>query len=130
MVDEPEWITEPILLSIHAQQIERYGGAHGVLNENVVRSALARPIHRFAYQEDADLADLAAAYLVGFARSQGFRDGNKRTGLACALVFLFLNGFALHVDPRELYAMTMQAALGKAEDETVAAYLRQRMTPR
>jgi death on curing protein len=79
---------------------------------------------------DADLADLDAAYLVGFAGSQGFSDGNKRTGLACALVFLFLNGYALHVDPRELYAVTMQAALGKAEDETVAAYLRQRMTPR
>jgi death on curing protein len=130
MIDEPEWITEPVLLSVHAQQIERYGGSHGVLAENVVRSALARPIHRFAYQEDADLADLAAAYLVGFARSQGFNDGNKRTGLACALVFLFLNGYALHVDPRELFAMTMQAALGNAEDETVAAYLRQRMTPR
>lgn len=130
MVDEPQWITEPILLSIHAQQIERYGGSHGVLDENVVRSALARPIHRFAYQEDADLADLAAAYLVGFARSQGFNDGNKRTGLACALVFLHLNGHALHVDPRELYALTMQAALGKADDETVAPYLRQRMTPR
>lgn len=130
MADEPEWITEPILLSIHAQQIERYGGSHGVLDENVVRSALARAIHRFAYQEDADLADLAAAYLVGFTRSQGFRDGNKRTGLACALVFLHLNGHTLHVDPRELYALTMQAALGKADDETVAAYLRQRMTPR
>jgi len=130
MVDEPQWMTEPILLSIHAQQIERYGGSHGVLDENVVRSALARPIHRFAYQEDADLADLAAAYLVGFVRSQGFSDGNKRTGLACALVFPFLNGYALHVDPRELYAMTMQATLGKADDQTVAAYLRQRMTPR
>jgi death on curing protein len=129
-VDEPHWLTEPILLSIHAQQIERYGGAHGVLDENVVRSALARPIHRFAYQDDADLADLAAAYLVGFARSQGFNDGNKRTGLACALVFLLLNGYALHVAPRELYALTMQAALGKAQDDTVAAYLRQHMTPR
>lgn len=39
--EEPRWITEPVLMAIHARQIERYGGAHGVLDENVVRSALA-----------------------------------------------------------------------------------------
>lgn len=121
---EPRWITEGVLLAIHAQQIERYGGAHGVLDENVVRSALVRPINRWAYDEEASIADLAATYLVGFARSQGFRDGNKRTGLACALVFLRMNGYALHVPGKELYALTMQAANGDAYDQIAAAYLR------
>jgi death-on-curing protein len=116
-----------VLLAIHAAQIERYGGAHGVLDENVVRSALARPINRWAYDDQADLADLAAAYLVGFARVQGFSDGNKRTGLACALVFLRLHGQELHVAPSALYALTMQAATGQANDELVAAYLREQM---
>jgi death-on-curing protein len=73
---EPRWLTEAVLLTLHAQQIERYGGAHGVLDQSVVGSALARPINRWAYGEEADLADLAAADLVGFARSQGFDDGN------------------------------------------------------
>ena len=116
-------------MAIHAQQIERYGGAHGVTEGNVVRSALARPIHRWAYDDEADLADLAAAYLVGFSRSQGFRDGNKRTGLACALVFLRLNGYALHVPPKELYALCMRASTGQAEHELVASYLRERIVP-
>lgn len=119
-----------MLLAIHAQQIERYGGAHGVLDENVVGSALARPRHRSTYDDEADLADFAAAYLVGFARSQGFRDGNKRTGLACALVFLALNGHELRVAPEELYALCIQVAIGQADDAVVAAYLRDRMTPR
>lgn len=127
--DEPQWLTEAIVLAIHAQQIERYGGTHGVRDENVVRSALARPIHHFAYVEGADLADFAAAYLVGFARSQGFIDGNKRTGLACALVFLALNGHEVHVPPEELYALTMEVATGSAEDRLVARYLREHMTP-
>lgn len=125
--EEPRWLTEAVLLSIHAKQIERYGGAHGVLDQNVVRSALARPINRWAYDKDAGLADLAAAYLVGFARSQGFSDGNKRTGLACALVFLRLNRFVLHVPGKELYALTMQIATGEADDAVAAAYLRSRM---
>jgi death-on-curing protein len=128
--EEPRWITEGMLLAIHAQQIERYGGAHGVIDANVVGSSLARPLHRWAYDDNADLADLAAAYLVGFSRSQGFRDGNKRTGLACALVFLAINGYEIHVPPRELYALCMQAATGKADDEVVARYLRERLTPR
>ncbi len=127
VVEEPQSLTEAMLLVIHAQQIERYGGAHGVLDQNVVRSALARAIHRSAYDEQADLADFAAAYLVGFARSQGFNDGNKRTGLASSLVFLRLNGRVLHVPGKELYALIMQVATGDVHDEVVAAYFRSRM---
>jgi death-on-curing protein len=124
---EPRWLTEPTLLSIHAQQIERYGGRHGILDENVVLSALARPINRWSYDPNADLADLAAAYLFGFARSQGFSDGNKRTGLACALVFLALNGAPLHVPAAELYALTMAVANSQGDDAALAGYFRDRL---
>jgi death-on-curing protein len=126
---EPRWLTETTLLAIHAQQVERYGGAHGVIDPNVVFSALARARNRWEYEPDADLADLAAAYLVGFARTQGFRDGNKRTALACALVFLDLNGAPLHTTPADLYGITMAAALGQADDTKVAAFLRERLRP-
>lgn len=119
-----------MLLMIHARQIEKYGGAHGVLDENVVGSALARPRNLWSYEENADIAALAAAYLVGFTRAQGFRDGNKRTGLACALVFLSLNGWGLHVPPEELFALCMKVAVGEANDATVGAYLRERIMPR
>ena len=124
---EPRWLTEPTLLAIHAQQIERYGGAHGILDENVVLSALARPINRWSYDSNSDLADLAAAYLVGFARSQGFSDGNKRAGLACALVFLALNRAPLRVPPAELFALTMAVANNQADETAVAAYFRDRL---
>jgi death-on-curing protein len=124
---EPRWLTAPTLLAIHAQQIERYGGAHGFLDENVVLSAFARPVNRWSYDPNADLADLAAAYLVGFARSQGFGDANKRTGLACALVFLTLNGAPLHVPAAELYALTMAVANNQADDAAVAVYFRDRL---
>lgn len=125
--EEPRWITEPTLLAIHAQQIERYGGAHGVLDQNVVLSANARPLNRWGYDEAADLADLAAAYLAGFAQSQGFNDGSKRTGLACALVFLAINGSPLHVALAELYALMMAVAKDELKETAVAAYLRDRL---
>jgi death on curing protein len=122
--DEPKWITEPTLMAIHALQIERYGGRHGVRDKNVVLSALARPIHRWGYDPQADLADLAAGYLVGFARAQGFIDGNKRTGLACALVFLDINRAPLHVEPIELLALTAEVAVGRADDAKVSVFMR------
>lgn len=121
---EPRWITEHMLLAIHSQQVERYGGLHGVLDQNVILSALARPTNRWADDETADWAVLAAAYLVGFARTQGFNDGNKRTALACALVFLALNGIQPDIPPEELYAMTMAVANNQADDAGIAALLR------
>lgn len=127
MTTEPRWLTDVAVLAIHAQQIERFGGAHGVRDQHVVLSALARPKQRWNYDASADAADLAALYLVGLSQAQGFVDGNKRTGLACALVFLALNGAAIHVDGSELYARTMRVATNQANDVEVAAYIRQRL---
>lgn len=124
---EPRWLTEAILMGIHAQQIERFGGAHGVLDHNAVLSALARAQQRWHYDESADLADLAASYLVGFTRAQGFRDGNKRTGLACALVFLAINGAQLHPSGAELLELTMKVATNRADDAEVATFLRRKL---
>ncbi len=124
--DEPKWITDEILVIIHAQQIERYGGLHGVLDKNVVLAALARPIHHWSYDEDADLAQLAAVYLVAFAGTQGFNDGNKRTGLACALVFLALNDAELRADADELYELTLKVATKKIKESGVATWIRAR----
>ena len=125
--EEPRWITEEILFVIHAQQVERYGGSHGVLDKNVVLGALHRPINRWAYEESADFADLAASYLVAFAGSQGFNDGNKRTGLACALVFLGLNSVSFEADAEELYEVTLRVATRQIEDIDVAIWFRQRI---
>ena len=128
MKPEPRWLTDTTVLAIHAQQIERFGGAHGVRDQHVVLSALARPQQRWHYDASADLADLAALYLVGLSQAQGFVDGNKRTGLACALVFVALNDAALHVDGADLYALTMRVAVNQADATEVATYLRARLS--
>ena len=124
---EPIWLTEEILFIVHAQQIERYGGVHGVLDENVVLAALQRPINRWLYEKSADIADLAALYLVAFAGTQGFNDGNKRTGLACALVFLALNSVSFEADPTELYDLTLRVATHQIGDNEAAIWLRERL---
>src|SRR6266699_5655971 len=125
--EEPRWLTEEILFVIHAQQIERFGGLHGVLDENLVLAALHRPINRWAYEKSVDFADLAALYLVAFAGTQGFNDGNKRTGLACALVFLGLNSASFEADAKELYELTLRVATHQIGDNDAAIWFRQRI---
>jgi death-on-curing protein len=43
--------------------------------------------------------EMAAAYAFHIAQNQPFFDGNKRTGLNAALVFLYVNGW-LVADPQ------------------------------
>jgi prophage maintenance system killer protein len=54
-------------------------------------------------------------------------DGNRRTGLACAIVSLAINGRELHVPASDLYSMTMAIANNQGSDEEVAAYFRRSM---
>jgi len=109
---------------MHAQQVDRCGVSHGVLDRGAVEAAAARPRNRFHYGDGADLADLAAAYLVGFAASHGFVDGNKRIGAAAMLVFLAINGRPLHVPQPELYGLVMDVANGRGEEAEVAEWIR------
>jgi death on curing protein len=121
---EPRWLSLEAILVLHAEQVERFGGRHGVLNLGAVESALARPRNHFLYRTDADLADLAAADLVGLVRAHGFVDGNKRIGLAAMLVFLVLNRRPLHAPPAELYALVMSLATKQVTEGQVATWVR------
>jgi len=109
---------------MHAQQVDRFGGTLGVLDRGAVEAAAARPRNRFHCEDGADVADLAAAYLVGLAGSHGFVDGNKRIGAAAMLVFLALNGKPLHVPQPELYGLVMDVANGRVEEAGVAEWIR------
>lgn len=118
------------MLLLHEQQIERFGGTAGVIDAGVVESSLNRPKNRYFYGGDeVDLADLGAAYLYGFAQSQGFADGNKRVALACVLVFLHVNGHPLHVPPDDLYRLTMGVSDERVRmrEEEVAAWFREKL---
>lgn len=123
---EPKWITEDTLAIIHAQQIERYGGSHGVLDTSVLLSAINRPINRWGYAE-ADLVDLAAIYWLALASTRGFNDGNKRSGLACTLLFLALNSVSIDATPDELFTMTLALPSGRISDYDLSAWLRSKL---
>ncbi len=121
---EPVWIPLATLHLLHARQIELFGGLHGVRDEGAVESALARPLNAWGYGQATDVEALAATYLCALTRQQGYVDGNKRTALAAALVFLRLNGRTLVAPGDELYAVVMAAATGELGVEQVAEWVR------
>jgi death-on-curing protein len=66
---------------------------------------------------------MAAAYLFHLAKNHPFVDGNKRTALACALVFLDLNGVEIIADASELEELTVAVVTGNADKESIADFL-------
>ena len=94
---EPLWIIEEETLLFHEKIIEKTGGSHGMRDQRLLQSALARSKNLYFYEEQTDIFELAASYTEGIAQNHAFVDGNKRTALAVSGLFLERNGYALEV---------------------------------
>ena len=127
---EPIWLAKEALLLLHRESLRQFGGADGVRDEGLLDSALARPLNRFAYEEERDLCRLAAAYAKGIAQNHPFVDGNKRAALAAAGVFLMLNGVELVAEPGMVTVAMLDLAAGEMSEEEFAAWLRDHTAPR
>jgi len=126
MSAEPDFLSVEDVIQIHDEQIAAYGGAVGVRDQALLESAVAMPQVSFgeAYLHQ-DLAHMAAAYAFHIAQNQPFLDGNKRTGLVAALVFLDLNGITV-LDPQEkLYEAMIAIAERRMDKGGLAELLRE-----
>lgn len=120
-----EFLTLAEVTEIHSDQIERYGGTAGTRDINLLSSAVAMPyaslsgdfLHR-------DIYEMAAAYAFHICQNHPFIDGNKRTALASALVFLDVNGLSISDPEGKLYEATVGIASGKMKKEDFANILR------
>jgi death on curing protein len=118
------WLDRNMVEAFHAESLARFGGADGLRDEELMLSALARPENTHAYDEAADIFPLAAAYCAGIIKNHPFIDGNKRTGLLAAFVFLGLNGITLEFDEAEIVVMIYGLAAGQIFEADIAAWLR------
>ncbi|HEY7608223.1 MAG TPA: type II toxin-antitoxin system death-on-curing family toxin [Alphaproteobacteria bacterium] len=119
---EPVWLTRALVEAIQDQLITEHGGSHGLRDDGLLESALARAPDQFAYGAPT-LAELAAAYAMGLGRNRAFIDGNKRVALAAADVFLQLNGHELVAPEAEAVVMTRELAAGKCSEAEYAAWI-------
>lgn len=95
-----DYLTMADVLAMHEDQVNRYGGLHGVRDAGLLESALYRP--QTGYY--TNLIDEAAALWESLSQNHPFIDGNKRTAFAATYSFLAINGVELTTDAREVYA--------------------------
>ncbi len=120
----PEFLTLEDILEIHALQLDRYGGGDGIRDRGLLESAAAQPMATFDGEFVHDgLFEMAAAYLFHIVSNHPFIDGNKRTGLLSALVFLDLNGIIIDGETETLYDLTMAVAEGRADKAKITETL-------
>jgi death-on-curing protein len=120
---EPLWITYEQAIAIHSRQLRRFGGAPGLRDEGMLRSALERPVNKWSY-EQAALPELAAAYAFGLAKNHAFVDGNKRIAFMAMMTFLRRNEVAFAPDPAQATTMILALAAGEVSEESLARWIR------
>ena len=120
-------LSKRFVVAYHARLIDRFGRSHGVRDEALLDSALARrqatfdgaPLH-------ADVWEVAAAYGFHLMRNHAFVDGNKRIAAVAMGTFLAVNGAPLRVDEVELYETVIALAEGRLAKLEQALWLRAR----
>jgi death-on-curing protein len=124
------YLTAEQVLFLHARLITETGGSHGLRDLGLVQSAIARPQASF---EGVDLyPDLfiqTAALLDSLVRNHPFVDGNKRTAITAAALFLRGNGHRLTAMNDEIVAFTLAVARGEVTLADMTVWLHQHSTP-
>lgn len=124
------WVLDEVVFALHDQQLAEHGGLPGIRDMGAVKSALARPRNLASYQGCEDVAQLAAAYAFGIAKNHGFADGNKRTALVSADLFLMLNGYELCSSPAENVLTILALADGSLSEEELTDWVRNNIKAR
>ena len=111
------------VLLIHGRSLAEHGGSEGIREPGLVDSALASAKNTFHYGR-GNLFDVAASYAFHLAESQAFVDGNKRTAVVAAMVFLARNGVYAQPSKWELYLAMIDVAEKKKTKADLAEIFR------
>jgi death-on-curing protein len=118
------YLTPEQILFLHARLIEETGGSHGLRDLGLLESAAARPRATFGGKDlYADLFSKAAALMDSLVHNHPFADGNKRTGITAAALFLARSGYRLTTTNPQLEAFTQQVAEARPDMAEIADWL-------
>ncbi len=120
---EPKWFTIEQAIAAHSVQLRQFGGAPGLRDEGLLRSALERPVNKWLY-EQAELPELAAAYAFGLIKNHAFTDGNKRIAFISMVTFLRKNDVAFKPDQAQATRMMLVLAAGEVSEQSLARWIR------
>ena len=116
-------LTTEQIITLHDECLKRYGGLKGIAVEDTVSALIERVKNRQFYEGIDDLFELAAMYCEAIARRHVFFDGNKRSSINAALVFLYLNKTRIK-NPVNLDDIVIDVATGKITHKELAEIFR------
>ena len=120
------FLTLEEVLLLHDYHLNKDGGMHGVRDKGLLESALNMPQATFAGQSlYADIFEMAAVYAHGIIKNHPFCDGNKRTGIMAALIFMEENGVKIKFSDKEFFDLAINIATSKLSIEEIAHILKQ-----
>lgn len=114
--------------AIHDRQLRRFGGAPGLRDDGMLRSALERPLNKWQC-EQADLASVAAAYPFALTKNHAFVDGNKRAAFMTMVLFLRKNDVRFAPDQAHATALMISLAAGEVSEQSLARWIRDNWPP-
>jgi len=113
------------VLYIHDRAIKKYGGKAGIRDKGLVESAVGRPQATFDGKDlYKSIFDKAAALLQSLLKNHAFVDGNKRTALASAGLFLKINGWNLVNNHMEEVEFTIKVDNQNLSLEEISKWLK------
>jgi death-on-curing protein len=119
------YLTAEQVLFIHARLVDETGGSHGVRDLGLLMSAVGRPLATFDRQDlYPDIFAKAAALMDSLVRNHPFIDGNKRTGITAAALFLHLNGIRLEPSVSGLETFTREVARSEHTLDEISTWLK------
>ena len=123
MTGHPIFLGVDHVVEIHHRLIEDFGGDAAIRDHGLLESATRLPQATFDGEMlHSSLASMAAAYLFHLCMNHPFVDGNKRTALAAAEIFLDLNGSRLDATDEDVFALTMAVAAGDSSKADVVTF--------
>ena len=112
-------------LSLETALVEKFGGASGVRDQDLLEAAVMQPQQTFDGKDlYPTLEEKAARYAFGIVSNHPFVDGNKRTGAALMLTFLAMNQHRMKPRQGEIANIILDVATGVASFDDLVAFLR------
>jgi death on curing protein len=122
---EPFFLTLDDILFIHQQEIQTSGGEPNIRDLEGLKACVETPKASYGGEYLHDYFGMAASYVTCLTMRHPFVDGNKRTALASALTFLYVNGYTIEESyDTELADMVLKFLTKDFSKEDIIAHFR------
>ena len=120
-----KYLTKEQILLIHSIAIDETSGMHGVRDYHTILSLEELPRQKFGGKELYPTIFLkGAVYVKNILMSHPFIDGNKRTGMTAAFVFLENNGYKATAKEGEIERFALRIIHDRLELQKIAEWLK------